>query len=406
MNEGFLESPAPGWYEPLGGLLLLTLPIVVLGVASALALLAGSVIGHRELRAFVKVRPQALTERLRVVIPARNEAHRIGATLEAVLQEPSPLLEVVVYDDRSTDETCDIVESWVERDRRLLLLRGTTDPEPGTFGKPSCLARAGECADERLGKHEGAWLYLDADVVLTPGTLGGLVQTLREEGADALSGVPHFHNITLIEQLVVPVVTALVGMRHPPRAVHDERSATAFLNGQLILAHRDALAAVGGFAAVKSAVLEDVALARLLKQRGRKLRLALLHGCASTRMYTSWVEIRDGFGKNAVALFGGPTRTLFSAVGAFLLASGPWLGLVVGVQAEDAPLAALTIMAFLVGALSQLALRRGLHLPLWPVLVLPLAYALAAWVLLRAVVLVWTRRTISWRGRRYPASRH
>lgn len=385
--------------------MLLTFPIVVLGVASALALLAGAVVGHRELRAFVRVRPQSLPERVRIVIPARNEALRIGATLEAVLQEPSPLLEVVVYDDRSTDETCDVVESRAKRDPRLLLLRGTADPEPGTFGKPSCLARAGELADERLGRHAGLWLYLDADVVLTPGTLGGLVHTLREEGADALSGVPNFHNVTLVEQLVVPVITALVGMRYPPRAVHDERSANAFLNGQLILVQRDALDGVGGFAAVRRAVLEDVALARLLKGQGRKLRLALLHGCASTRMYTSWVEIRDGFGKNAVALFGGPATTSLSAVGGFLLASSPWLGLVVGVQADDALLAALAGGAFLAGTLSQLTLRRGLRLPLWPILVLPLAYALAAWVLLRAAVLVWTRRTISWRGRRYLASR-
>ncbi|MFZ9886441.1 MAG: glycosyltransferase [Myxococcota bacterium] len=381
-------------------------PFVVLGVASALTLLVGSVIGHRELRAFVKVKPQTLTERLRVVIPARNEEHRIATTLAAVLQDASPLLEVVVYDDRSTDGTCRVVEHWVQKDPRVLLLRGTTDPAPGTFGKPVGLARAVEFADQQLGRHDGVWLFLDADVTLTAGTLGGLVAVLQQEHADALSGVPHFLNVSVIEQLVVPVITALVGMRHPPRAVHDERSSMAFLNGQLILVRREALDGVGGFSAVNSAVLEDVALARLLKQRGYRLRLAMLHGCAQTRMYTSWSEIRDGFSKNSVALFGGPATTFFSALTAVVLACGPWLGLLVAVGGDDPLATAIALVAFLTAASSQLALRRGLRLPLWPVLVLPLAYALAAWVLLRAVMLVWTGRDVAWRGRRYRASRH
>lgn len=378
---------------------------VALAAASAFVLASVALAGRRQLGALVPLRARSLDERLRVIIPARNEEQRLGPTLDALLAEPAATLEVVVYDDRSTDGTAVLLEERARRDRRLTVLRGEGEPPPGSFGKPVALSRALARADELLGRHDGVLLFLDADVVLAPGTLGAVVHALRESGAEALSGVPRFVCESAVEQLFVPVLTSLVGMRHRPRAVHDERSPVAFLNGQLILITRQALDEVGGFAAVSDAVLEDVALGRALKKAGKRIRLAALWPFVSTRMYTSWREIDEGFGKNAVPLFGGPWRTLWSAAAALGLACLPWSGAVAGAFASTPSLLALGLGSLVVALVSQASVRRSLALPVWPVLVLPVAYAGAALVLVRAALRVLRGGEVTWRGRSYRAAR-
>lgn len=379
--------------------------LVAVAAVAALALFAGALVGLRQLRALVPLAPRPLDEKLRVILPARDEAERLPETLDALLADPARQLEVVVYDDRSRDGTGALLAERARAEPRLTVLTGADEPPEGSFGKPIALARAVERADEVLGRHDGALLFLDADVVLERGVLGGLLAALRESGADALSGVPRFVCASVVEQLFVPVLASLVGMRHPPRAVHDERSPVAFLNGQLIVVTRAALDEVGGFLAVSDAILEDVALAGILKRAGKRLRLAALWPWARTRMYTSWREIDEGFGKNAVPLFGGPLRVVSSAFAAWSLSCLPWLGLGASLFAESARLSVVGVAALALALASQASLRRALGLPIWPILVLPLAYAGAAWVLVRAALRVWLRGDVTWRGRRYRASR-
>ncbi len=379
--------------------------VVALAAMSALLLLYGSVTGRRELAALVPVAPCPLERKLRVVIPARDEVDRLPATLDALLRDPSPQLEVVVYDDRSSDGTGALLDQRARKEPRLLVLHGEDEPPAGKFGKPMALARAVQGADQRLGRHDGLWLFLDSDVVLGADVLGGLARAFDGSGAGALSGVPRFECTSALEQLLVPTLTSLVGMRHPPRAVHDAGAPVAFLNGQLILIERRALDEVGGFLAVSDTVLEDVALAHLLKASGKALRLAALQPHARTRMYTSWREIDQGFGKNAVALFGGPARTVVSAVAALGLSCLPITGVVAAVVVGEPALLLLALTSLLVSVASQLGLRRALSLPRWPVLVLPLSYAGAAYVLVRAALRSLVGGEVTWRGRRYAAPR-
>jgi cellulose synthase/poly-beta-1,6-N-acetylglucosamine synthase-like glycosyltransferase len=222
--------------------------------------------GRREVAAVAKIAPQPLSTDLLVVIPARNEAARLPPTLTALLADPSPHLRVVVVDDHSDDRTGLIARRF--DDERLTVVDGPGPPPPGCFGKPRALA-FGVAASP----HAELVLCLDADVVLTPGVLGGLVASLERCGAAALSGVPRLDNHTLAEAALVPAFVAAVGLTHPPSRVHDDDDPTGFLNGQLLLVRRAALAEVGGFLAVQHTVLEDVALARRLKAAGRRVRV-------------------------------------------------------------------------------------------------------------------------------------
>lgn len=374
--------------------------------AASLALLSVTfLLARREERALVVVEPHALEGELLVVIPARDEAGRIGPTLEALLREPAPGLRVLVYDDRSSDESLDVARAQAARDPRLVVVDGSADPAPARFGKPAALARALEHAD-RLGlPAQGRVLFLDADVVTERGALGGLARALDDSGAAALSGVPRLVTGSLVEALLVPAFVSLAARRFPPSKVHDDAQPAAFLNGQLILVERAALDDAGGFAGVADAILEDVALAARLKAGGHALRLADLRQVASTRMYDSLGGIVEGFGKNAVPLQGGPLAA--ALVGLLGLTTSLAAPLTLAGSLATAPstwgLAGTAILAGV--TLLQAGLRRRLGVPLWPAPLSPLTYAVVAFVLVRAALRVVAGGEVSWRGRRYPASR-
>ncbi len=340
-------------------------------------------------------------EGLLVVVPARNEGARIGPTLRALLADDSAPAAIVVVDDRSTDDTAAVVEALAAQAAgRLRLLRLEDEPPPGVFGKPRALQAAVDDARARAAAEGGTLpervLFLDADVVLAPGALAALNGAMDRSGADALSGVPRIVCESAVEQMFVPALISVVTGRFAPSRVHDDVDPTAFLNGQLVLVKTAALDDAGGWAAVSGTVLEDVALARALKSRGKRVRLADLRPWASTRMYASFAELSDGFGKNATALLG---RTA-GVVGVFAFATSlvPWLVAGIAVASPD-PLALAACVVAVVTMGLQALVRRTAGAPVWPALVLPVVYAGVAVVLVRASL----RRRIAWRGRVYDA---
>lgn len=291
---------------------------VVIAAVGPLLYALAFVRGAREAAHVAPVVPRPLDRDLLVVIPARNEARRLPATLQALLADPSPHLQVIVVDDHSDDGTARVARGTL--DDRVTVITGPGPPPPGRFGKPRALA-FGIAAST----HGDVVLCLDADVVVAPGLLGGLVAALFDAQAAALSGLPDLDNHTPVERALVPAFVAAVAATHAPSGVHDDASATAFLNGQLLLVQRAALDDVGGFLSVQDTVLEDVALARRLKSRGHRVRVVDVRGLARTRMYESFGAIVEGFSKNARALHG----RLLLPVAALLLGSAwaPWAGM-------------------------------------------------------------------------------
>lgn len=371
-------------------LLLAALALAAIGSAAAL--------GRRQLRALVPVSAAELAEPLQVVIPARNEATNLRALLPALLAERAPGLRVLVVDDRSTDDTARVVEELARPDARLSLLRINDEPEPGVFGKPRALAAA---VDEATAASAPALLlFLDADMRPAPGLLGGVVAALRRERAQAVSGVPRLLLETPVEALFLPTLVALLTAGVRPGRVHDPMAPDAFLNGQLILVETAALAQAGGWRAVTGTVLEDVALAGLLKRSGATLRLADLRPLVGTRMYSSFGEMTRGFGKNATALLG-PAAGLKGGL-AFLLALLPWTAFGLALARSSGPTAlALAAGLFVLTLLVQARARLDVRAPVWPVLLLPLSYLGAACILARASLEHLRGHPIEWRGRHY-----
>jgi hypothetical protein len=111
---------------------------------------------------------------------------------------------------------------------------------------------------------------------------------------------------TLLEKAVMPVIFAELAAAYPPSKVRDPNSPVAAANGQYLLISRDAYDAVGGHTKIASDLLEDVAMARLVKSSGRKVWFRYGGDAVRTRMYSNWKEMREGWTKNLALLFSRP----------------------------------------------------------------------------------------------------
>lgn len=331
-------------------------------------------------------RPHRAAPRISVLIPARNEAGRIGACLEAVRRSELSPAEILVYDDHSTDTTAAIVAAHAADDSRVRLLTGGPLPT-GWVGKPHACSRLAEAAT-------GEWLvYLDADVELAPEGLGRVASLLS--GAAVVTAVPRQKTGSFLEHLVLPLLHVTYLSWLPLLLVEwsqDPRFTAA--NGQILGIRANALREIGGFAAVKGAVVDDMALCRLAKARGWRVCFADGFLMGSCRMYQSAQETWEGFSKNlhlGVGSIIGTVVVIGLYLGIFLLplvASPFW------------PIAAVGATAVVLQRL-LIAWRYRQH-PLG-VLLHPVAILIFVGIALNS--LRWVlRRDVRWRGRSYDPS--
>jgi chlorobactene glucosyltransferase len=243
-----------------------------------------------------------------LVIPARNEARNIQPCVESALASSYPRLEVIVVDDHSTDATAEIVHAIAERDPRVRVITPAPLPD-GWFGKQwACAAGAAASRGEVLG-------FMDADTRQAPDLVARTVNAMRTRGADLLSVAGTQELGSFWERLIQPQIFAIMLQRYGgTELVNRSRRVTEKIaNGQCLWVRRQAYEAMGGHAAVKHEVAEDLALAQHWFRAGRSVTLVLGLEQLTTRMYTSLRELIDGWGKNIYA--GGRKAMPFGAVG-------------------------------------------------------------------------------------------
>ncbi len=232
-----------------------------------------------------------------VIIPARNEEANLASCLESLVAQTGINFEIIVVNDHSTDRTAEISGSFSS-------VR-TIDAGPladGWTGKNNAVVTGARAA-------RGAWLlFTDADTVHLPGSLARALSEAKENNADLLSYSPEQIAVTFWEMAVLPVVFAELARQYPPAVVSDPASPVAAANGQYLLIRREVYDAVGGHAAVASDILEDVALARVVKSTGHKIRFRYAADAVRTRMYRNFRQLREGWTKNLALLFPNPGR--------------------------------------------------------------------------------------------------
>jgi glycosyltransferase involved in cell wall biosynthesis len=230
-----------------------------------------------------------------VIIPARNEEASLGACLESVVAQTGVAFEIIVVDDHSTDRTREIAASF----SKVRLIEAP--PLPGGWtGKNNAVATGARQAS-------GEWLlFTDADTLHVLGSLARALSEAQQNEVELLSYSPEQIAVTFWEIATLPVVFAELARQYPTSKVSDPSSPIAAANGQYILVRRDTYDAVGGHGAVATDILEDVALARAVKNSGRRIRFRYAADAVRTRMYRNFAQLREGWTKNLALLFPRP----------------------------------------------------------------------------------------------------
>ncbi len=249
--------------------------------------------------------------RVAVLLPARDEAHRIQPCLASLLAQDHPNLNVLVLDDGSTDGTASLVRGMAGDDLRFTVIHGGPEhPPEGWLGKPwachrlAATALAGDPAPDLL-------VFVDADVVLAPDAIRRIAALMGDSRLDLASPYPRQIAITLAERLVQPLLQWSWMTTLPlKRAESSPRPSLTAANGQVLAITPAAYERCGGHGAVRHEVLEDIALARAVKATSGRASVTDGTDLATCRMYTSRGELVDGYTKSLWAAFGSPAGSV------------------------------------------------------------------------------------------------
>ena len=234
-----------------------------------------------------------------ILVPCRNEAENVSELVQTLAALDHPDYEVIFIDDNSTDGTGDMLHQAIANDQRMKAVSAEALPSDW-MGKPWALSQGFARAKNEF------IVTVDADVRLAPSALSAMDATLRSTDSDFLSPYPAQVAQTFSERLVQPLLQwswmTTVPLRH---AMKSSRTSLAVANGQFFIIRKSALIQAGGFSAIKKSVLDDIDLARALMRGGYKGGVCNGSAIASTRMYSSFSEIRAGYGKSLATGFGG-----------------------------------------------------------------------------------------------------
>ncbi len=227
-----------------------------------------------------------------VLIPARNEAERIGKLLESLSNQTYPLAEIIVLNDHSTDNTVEIVNSFKNKIGTLHLVNGKELPT-GWLGKNWACR---QLAENAKGEH---LLFIDADVYLETDAIQSLSHSLIENKLDMLSVFPTQNISSFGEWLVVPLMNWILLSLLPLKKVFTSNNKSfVAANGQTILIKKSVYHKIGEHNAVKDDPVEDMGIARLIKRNSFKMMTLLGDKQIFCSMYNNFSGAVEGYKKN------------------------------------------------------------------------------------------------------------
>lgn len=210
-----------------------------------------------------------------VLIPARNESEVIAQTIQS-LNTQGKNLQIILIDDQSDDSTASIAKQ--ESIQNLTIISGTSLPE-GWAGKLWALEQGRSQAKTPL------ILLLDADIELRSGMLPALVEKLRSENLDFVSIMAHLQMKTFFEKLLIPSFIYFFKLLYPFSLGNSPKHRLGVAAGGCILLKKEALEKIGGFGALRHALIDDCTLAQKIKDAGFKTWIGLSHSVTSHRGY-------------------------------------------------------------------------------------------------------------------------
>jgi len=328
---------------------------------------------------------------LTVVVPAKDEAAHVAATCEALLMADYPRLKILCVNDRSTDETGEILDEFAARAAgRLEVLHITELPE-GWLGKTFALAEATRLSDSD-------WiLYTDADVLFSPSILRRSLAYAEATNTDHLVVMPTVLIQGRGEGMMLGFLQVLGMWIARPWSIADVKARLDSVGvGAFNMIRRDALEELGGWAPQRLAVVEDVTLGRRVKAAGMQQRVAFAPGLVLLHWAKGARGIVRVMTKNLFASVGFQPLLMFAAMAMLLLfCVAPVAGLFWWRTLLPAALVLFCVAAAYrtISGVSKIDARYG-----W---LFPVGALLTAWAMLRSMMVVLWQRGVTWRGTHY-----
>ncbi len=236
------------------------------------------------------------------IIPARDEALSVGETVVSLLgQAYRGEFRVIVVDDQSRDATAQVAReaaAKLGKSDRLTVLPGRVLPSDWT-GKLWAQQQGVAFADE-LQPPPNYLLFTDADIVYGPDAVSQLVARAQTNGFVLTSLMVKLNCKSFAERMFIPAFIFFFQMLYPFAWANDQRRSTSAAAGGCMLVRRDALRQAGGMAAIRGALIDDCALAKLLKAIG-PIWIGLTERVHSIRPYPSVADIRAMVARTAYA---------------------------------------------------------------------------------------------------------
>jgi chlorobactene glucosyltransferase len=357
-----------------------------------------------------KIHQNVATPLISVLIPARNEELTIERCVRSLVAQMYERLEILVLDDASSDATAAIVQSIIDelplqQRGRLRLLEGEALPS-GWGGKNfACYQLAQQAKGDYL-------FFTDADTMHEPKMVATVLDSMQTQRVSLLTAQPTYELESLGEQLVVPLLTFTI-MTLLPVALIPRRpeSSLATGNGQLLCFERTAYERIGGHAAVKNRILEDVLLARATKAVGFRMLFVDAQDVVRCRMYRSFAEVWSGFSKNQFAFYNYslPFALVALLLNILLFIVPLLLVLIISLLHLSLAIWLLAALAYLLPVFMRILLTlRFTHRQRIEMLLLcflhPVSIALECLILLNSIRWHYRKRGTVWKGRAYETS--
>ena len=327
-----------------------------------------------------------------VVIPARNERKHLEMALQSVLGQLYPTFEVIVIDDRSTDETGEILDRMAIHNPLLNVFHLQHLPQ-GWLGKNYALSYGASKARGDL------LLFTDADVIMEPTTLSRAVSYLNKERLDHLTMSPTLSMPSVILRIFVTGFYFFFSLYARPWKARDPKSHAHIGIGAFNLIRQQVYQTIGTHQVIAMRPDDDMKLGKIVKKEGFSQGFLFGNRFISVEWYASVRELVHGMMKNSFAGVEYQVSMVVAAtLGQFMLFIWPFLALfLVGGPAHWVYVIIVLILLLILGYGAQLC-----HGSPWLALGLPLASVLLLYIFWKSMIQTLWHQGIYWRETFYP----